>query len=56
MSKNTAFAIAVFSKWFGTGIAVSVGLCVTKNFHCLWFMVIPLLVSEETRDKENEVE
>jgi hypothetical protein len=31
--------------WISTAVAVSVGLYFTHSIHCLWFMLIPTLVS-----------
>ena len=31
--------------WVSTALAVSVGVYFTHSIHCLWFMLIPTLVS-----------
>ncbi len=37
--------LAYAAVWASMAVAVSVGICVTGNWHLLWFMVIPLLAS-----------
>lgn len=45
--------IAYALEWISMAAAVSVGIYVTGNWHLLWFMLIPCLVSVYTTS-ENE--
>ena len=49
-------AIAVCAIWISTALAVSVGIYVSKNPKCLWFMLIPLFMRVSTRSEGTESE
>ena len=49
-------AIAICAIWISTALAVSVGIYVTKNPKCLWFMLIPMFMRVSTRSKDTENE
>jgi hypothetical protein len=34
--------------WIATGVAVAVGVYITKNPNCLWALLIPTLISIST--------
>ena len=40
--------------WLSISIAVSVGIYITHSFHCLWFLIIPSLISIKTDYKHTE--
>ena len=50
--KSIWFAYAMM--WVAVSVAVSIGLYFTRNIHCLWFMIIPSLVSvkQDSKDKD----
>ena len=51
ISMYVAYALV----WLSVALAVSVGLFVTKNFNCLWFLILPALVRFHTKtDKDDE--
>lgn len=49
--KSIWFAYAMM--WVAVSVAVSIGLYFTRNIHCLWFLIIPSLVSVKHDPKDN---
>ncbi len=44
--------IAYALVWISMAAVVSVGIFVTENWHLLWFMLLPCLISIRTTDKK----
>ena len=54
--KITIIFVTYMVVWVCFCIAVSVGLYITKDINCLWFLIIPSLLSINIKsDKKNEV-
>jgi hypothetical protein len=49
---NKSFVLAYASVWFSTALAVCVGLYFTRDVRCLFFLLIPVLVSVHTEEEE----
>lgn len=49
---NKLFWIGYGMMWFSVALAVSVAIYFTHSIHCLWFLIIPSLVSFHTERKE----
>lgn len=48
-------ALALLSIWLPSSLAVSVGLYYTHDIKCLWFLLIPTLVSVKySTDKDDK--
>lgn len=41
--------IAIASIWISSAAAVGVALYFTHNINCLWFLLIPALISAESK-------
>ena len=52
MNENQAIAAMVWAVWFSTALAVGAGLYFTHDMRCLWFMIIPALMSLKKTTKE----
>ena len=50
------WVIAFSSMWFATAFAVVAGLYFTHSIHCLWFMLIPTVVSFKSSSSNNKEE
>lgn len=50
--KGLWFAYAMM--WVAVSVAVSIGLYFTKNFNCLWFLLIPSFVSLSQKEDNKE--
>lgn len=50
--KNMWLSYAVI--WLSVALAVSVGLYVTKDFKCLWFLLLPTLVHFRIEKKDGD--
>ena len=55
MKTTTAFAIANSAMWIGVSIAVGIGIFVTKDMRCLWFLIIPLCGGYSVKTTEKQV-
>lgn len=51
---NKLVLIAYVMMWFVVSVAVSIAIYVTQNIHCLWFLLIPTLVSIKTKDESED--
>lgn len=51
---KSGWFIAFSSMWFATAMAVTAGLYFTHSIHCLWFMLIPTLISFRTKSGNKE--
>lgn len=46
--KNKWGFIAYGMAWIATAIAISVAIYITENTRCLWFLLIPALISVQS--------
>ena len=42
--------------WVSVSIPVSIGIYLTHNINCLWFLIIPALIRVKTKDEGDEDE
>ena len=50
--KSIWFAYAMM--WVAVSVAISIGLYFTRNIHCLWFLIVPSLVSVKLDSKNKD--
>ena len=51
--------LAVLSVWGSTALAISIAIYYTHDMRCLWFLLIPAMMSfhkDEKKDKEDKNE
>lgn len=54
MNKNKWVWVGYAAAWLSTAISISVAIYITHNAKCLWFLLIPGLISIHTDDERAE--
>lgn len=52
--KDKSLMGALAAVWVPTALAVAAGLYFTRDMRCLWFMLVPSLVSIKTTSRESK--
>lgn len=52
---NKLFWIGYGMMWLSVALAISVGIYFTHSIHCLWFLIVPSLISFHTEGRKDDI-